>query len=71
MLQICAAGPSLWYSYYVLSSIPLYSLSIPQCTPCGSVRRSHRGHPHHPPHYQNQPRFPLSASSSYPALASV
>merc|ERR1719189_2008318 len=45
MLQNCAAGPSLWYSYYVLSFLPLHSLSIPQCTPCGSVRRSHRGHP--------------------------
>merc|ERR1719273_2431231 len=22
-----------------------HSLSIPQCTPCGSIRRSHRGHP--------------------------
>merc|ERR1719266_2140429 len=45
MLQICAAGPSLLYSYYVLSFLPLHSLSIPQCTPCGSARRSHRGHP--------------------------
>merc|ERR1719195_971731 len=26
MLQICAAGPSLRYSYYVLSLLPLHSL---------------------------------------------
>merc|ERR1739842_21841 len=31
--------------FHSLANTILLSLSIPQCTPCGSIRHSHHGHP--------------------------